>query len=195
MSKIIYRTHPRLFILVMTLFGSVFCGLLSWLTFVGFNGTHIYIMLIFLILFSVFSIGGFYLFITIKTVKLSRDCIRFSLFALPFHRTYLLSDIKRISQESKDIKVSHGFSSPLGFKYLITLFELSDGEKIKVNSIGLLEYEELVKCFNKITRGNGQYSPPKRSFLLYILDSFEGIGLVIMMIILTIGLAWGLFNR
>jgi hypothetical protein len=152
-------------------------------------------MLIFLTLFSAFSIGGFYLFITIKTVKLSRDCIRFSFFALPFHRTYLLSDLKRISQTSKDIQVSKGFSTPLSVKYIITVFELSDGKKIKVNSIGIIDYEELVKCFNKITRGNGQYSPPRGRFFLYFLDSFEGLGLVVMTIILTIGLAWDLLNR
>jgi hypothetical protein len=195
MNKILYKSSPRLFILGVTGFGSIFCGLLSWLTWVNFNGKWRYIILILLILFSIFSLASFYLFITIKTVKLSSDSIRFSFLFLPFHHTYLLSDVKRISRESKDIKAYHGFSSSFRFNYSTTVFELSDNKTIKVNSIGLLDYEELVKCFNKITRGNGQYTPPKRKFLHYILDNLDGIGVVVLLIILTVGLAWSLIHR
>jgi len=179
----------------VTSLGSIFFGLLSWLTWINYNGKSFYILLILSFLFSIFSIWAFYLFITIRTVKISRDYIRFSFFVLPFHRTYLLSNIKRISQESKNVEVNNNFLKPLTFKYLITVFELPDNKTIKVNSIGFLDYEELTRCFYKITRGNGQYIPRKRKFLLYILDNFEGSGLVILSIILTIGLAWALINR
>jgi hypothetical protein len=70
----------------------------------------------------------------------------------------------------------------LTVEYLITVFELSDNKTIKVNGIGPIDYRELVKCFNKTTRGTGRYIPPKRNFLLYILDNFDGLGLVILVL-------------
>ena len=195
MSKVLYRTFPRLFILGTTFFGSIFFGLLSWLVWANLNGRNSYLALSFLTLFSIFSLGSLYLFITIKRVELSADCVRFSFLFLPIRKTFPFSDIKNISQQSQERSVSRGFSTALRFTYLITEFEFADKSVVKLNSISALDYEELVRCYNKMTRGNGRYVRPKRGLLLYILDNFEGIGIVLLAMIVTVGLAWGILHR
>lgn len=137
-----------------------------------------------------------YLFLTIRTVKLSRDKIRFSFFVLPFHQTFLLLDIKMISQEARQITIPGGAGNrSTSFLDIITTFQLADSREIKLRSIGQLDYEELMKCYNKITRGNGKYSRPKNHFLLYLTDSFGELAIVVLLIFVTTGLAWELFHR
>ncbi len=194
MGEIHYKSYPRFFMLALPFFGSVFFVLLSWFMWVGAHGKVSFFLLLLIAIFSILSIGGLYFLLTIRTVRLSKDNIRFSFLLLPFHRTFLLSDIKMISQEVKQISFSYERPS-FGFFDIITTFQLADNRSIKLRSIGRLDYGELMKCYNKLTRGNGKYSRPKNHFSLYLTDSFGELALVVLLIILTTGLAWKLFHR
>lgn len=165
MDKVLYRSAPRLSILVFTSFGPIFFGLSSWMTWLGYKGESLYIVLILGALFSIVSIWSFCLFITIRIVKLLKDSIEFSFLLLPIRHTYPLTDVKSTFQRAKNIETANGFLTPLTFTYITTGFELADKTIIKMNSIGSLDFAQLQKCFNKLTRGDGHYIAPKKRFV------------------------------
>ncbi|MBS1660718.1 MAG: hypothetical protein JST68_06665 [Bacteroidetes bacterium] len=194
MGKILYRSEPRLLVLVFTGLGSIFFGLLSWITYLGYRGGTSYIVLIPGVLFLIGSIWSFCLFVTIRVVKLSEEAIEFSFLLLPIRRTYPIKDVKRIFQKSRNVEVVRGFLTPLTFPYIVTCFEMGDNKVIKMNSIGSLDFEQLENCFNKVTRGNGQYFAPKKTLAGYVLDNWQGSAWVLLVIVVTIGLALALIK-
>ena len=196
MSEIHYKSYPRFFMLALPFLGSVFFVLLSWFMWVGARGKVSFFLLLLIAIFSILSIICLYFLLTIRTVRLSKDKIRFSFLLLPFHRTLLLSDIKMISQDASQIIIRSGAGTRSSrLLDIVTTFELADNRKIKLRSIGQLDYGELMKCYNKLTRGNGKYSRPKNHFSLYLTDSFGELAYVVLLFILTTGLAWKLFHR
>ena len=98
MKPIIYKTYPRLFFLSTTFLGAIFFGLLSWFSWTISRINRAPIIYVILAIFILGSICSLYYFITIKVIKLSTDSIKVSYFILPFQKTFLLSEVKSISQ-------------------------------------------------------------------------------------------------
>ena len=195
MKPIIYKTYPRLFVLGVTFLGSVFFGLLAWLTWKSSGVNKTAVAYIFTIFFVLGSIISFYYFITIRIIELSVERIRISYFMLPFHRTFLLSEIRSISQTSREAEVNSGFSRTTTFTVLKTTIQLNDGKQIKLETVGESDFKELEKGFRKCKNKDGHFTPGKRTFLDYMLDNVDGLVLVVVMLILTIGLTHGLLTQ
>jgi hypothetical protein len=195
MKPIIYKTYPRLFVLGTTFIGSVFFGLLAWLTWKS-SGVHktsiAYIGTIFFVLGSIIAL---YCFITIRIIELSVERIRISYLMLPFHRTFLLSEIRSISQTSREAEVNDGFSRTTTFTVLKTTIQCNDGKQIKLETVGASDFKELEKGFRKCKNKDGHFTPGKRTFWDYMLDNVDGLVWVVVMIILTIGLTYGLLTQ
>jgi hypothetical protein len=179
----------------MAFFGAVFFGLLAWLTWKSSGVNKTSVAYIFTIIFALGSIISFYYFITIRVVELSVDRIRISYFMLPFNHTFLLSEIRSISQASRVAEASRGFYSKITFLVLTTTIRLNDGKEVKLETVGRLDFQQLEKGFRIFKDKSEKFTPKKRTFLIYMLDNFDGLGLVVLVIILTIGLAYGLLTE
>ena len=195
MKPIIYKTYPRLFFLCMSFLGAVFFGLLAWLVWKSSGVNKTPVAYIFIIIFLLGSIISFYYFITIRIIKLSVERLAISCFMLPFHRTFLLSEIRSISQTSRVAETSGGRTGSITFTVLTTTIQLNDGKEIKLQTVGTSDFKELEKGFHKCKSKEGHFTPGKRTVLIYMLDNIEGLLLVVLLTILTIGLAYGLLTQ
>lgn len=194
MQPIIYRTYPRLFYLGAAFFGSIFFGLLAWLVWKSSGVNKSSVAYIFIIFFVLGSIISFYYFITIRVIELAVDRLTISYFMLPFSRTFLLSEIRSISQTSRVAEVNDGFLRATTLTVLTTTIQHNDGKEIKLETVGELDFKELEKGFRKCKIKDGHFTPGKRTFLDYMLDDIGGLCLVVLMLILTIGLTYGLLT-
>ena len=193
-NQIVYKTSPRLFTLCMPFLGFLFFGLLAWLAWSS-NKERKTLILIVLTVFIIGSLLSFYYFISTRIVKLANDRIFISYIFLPFHKTLLFSQIKDITQKSKEVSSKNYFSYGFSFTELSTKIEINGNKEIKLNTIAPMDFEELKKGFNKMKNGNHQFASPKKSFLLYFLDNLDGIVWVVVAMVVTIGLAHGLITR
>lgn len=193
-DKIVFTSSPRLFILATTFFGSVFMALLTWLSWQRMQNDSKWLY-IFPLLFGALSLYALMAFINIKVVRLSASGIQMAHFMVPIRQTFPLHKVRDISQRSKNIDVGYKWSDTVQIPYFVTTITFTDDRVVKLNSLGALEYQELMRCFNKLTRGTGHIVPPKKRVLRYMLDSWNGLGIVILLIILTTGLGIALFRK
>jgi len=169
-------------------------GLLAWLSWQGIQNNNRWLY-IFPALFGALSLYSLFLFVNIRVVRFSASTIQISHLFAPIHRTFPLHEVKSISQRTKKIDVGSRWSHVVQIPYFITVVTFTDNRVVKLNSIGAIEYEELMRCFNKLTRGNGSIVPPKKKFVRYLLDSWDGLGIMILLIILTTGLGIALIGH
>lgn len=197
MGQTIYKTQPRLFILCMTFLGFEFFGLLFLLTLKSVHDDSNLLMVILLLFFVVLSLTSLFYFLTIKTMKLTKENVIISHLLLPIKRTISLADIRNMSQTKKEVKAVYGVSWTPSYIYtsIITSIILTDNKLIKLNSVGQNDFDELYKTFNKVKRGEGIIKEQKQHFFLYLLDNFDGIVWIILLLILTTGLGYGIFSR
>jgi hypothetical protein len=102
-----------------------------------------------------------------------------------------------MEQTRKEIKAVYGASWKPSYIYtdVTTLINLADNKPIKLNSIGQIDFGELYKSFNKVKRGEGKIKEQKRHLLLYFVDNFDGLIWIILILILTTGLGYGIFTK
>lgn len=188
MNKTLYKTTPRLLILTSTFGGFVFMGLLSRLIWVEVRHSGPMALYVIPFFFGFVSIWLFYLFLQIKVVRLSATTIQFSHLVLPIRKKYFLQQVRGISQHTKQISVRNGSSSPIRINYYVSRFTFTDNSIITTNSIGPIDFGELTRCYNKVTRGRGEFKMTNKKIVDYLIDSAEDIGIVILIVIATIGL-------
>jgi len=194
-EKTLYKTQPRLFILAMPFLGFVFMGLLFLLVFKNAHGHYnVFTIIVSILLFMLALVSLFY-FITIKTIKLTKDTLIISYLFLPIKRRFRFSEIKELKQTTKEITSVYGGSWKLRYLYTDTTTRISlfDDSVITINSIGTLDFSELYKTFHKLKRGEGNVRRQKRNLILYVLDNFDGLFWIVLLLGLNIGLAYGLF--
>jgi hypothetical protein len=194
MEKIRYKTQPRLFMLAMPFLGFVFMGFLFLLVFKTAHGHYDLFTIIVSILFLMLALVSFFYFITIKTIKLTKDTLIISYFFLPIKRRFRFSEIKALKQNTKEITSVYGDSWKLRYLYTDTTTRISllDDSVITINSIGTLDFSELYKTFHKLKRGEGNVRLQKRNLLLYLLDNVDGLFWIFLLFVLNIGLAYSL---
>ena len=197
MEQIIYKTRPRLFILCTTLLGFLFFGLLFWLTYSSAKNNFNYLTISILTMFAAFSLMSLFYLLTIKTIKLKNQSIDVSYFLLPFKKTIMFKDIKNIEQKTKAIKALYGVAFKTRYIYSdhSTIINLTDNKSIKLNSIGQLDFKDFYKTYNKIKRGEGKIKEQKNSFSIYVIDNLDGILWLLFLLILTVGLGYGMLTR
>lgn len=181
----------------MAFLGFAFFGLLFLLTLKSVHDDSNLLMVILLFFFVVLSLTSLFYFLTIKTMKLTKDNVIISHLLLPIKRTISLADIRNMSQTKKEVKAVYGVSWTPSYIYtsIITSIILTDNKLIKLNSVGQNDFDELYKTFNKVKRGEGKIKEQKQHFFLYLLDNFDGIVWIILLLILTTGLGYGIFSR
>lgn len=197
MGKTIYKTQPRLFILCMTFLGFAFFGLLFLLTFQSAQGDYNLLVAIVLVFFAILSLTSLFYFLTIKTIKLTKDNLIISHLLLPINRTVSLADIRNMVQKKKEVKAIYGVSWTPSYIYtdIRTSINLADNKLIKLNSIGQIDFDEFYKTFNKVKRGEEKIIEQKRHFFLYLIDNFDGILWIILLLLLTTGLGYGILAK
>jgi hypothetical protein len=116
---------------------------------------------------------------------------------LPIEQTLNLTEIRNMEQTTKEIKALYGASWKPSYFYtdVTTYINLVDNTKIKLNSIGQIDFVEFNKIYTKLKRGEGKIKEPKKFFLLYLFDNLDGLLWIILLLILTIGLGYGIFTR
>jgi hypothetical protein len=116
---------------------------------------------------------------------------------LPINRTVSLADIRNMVQKKKEVKAVYGVSWTPSYIYtdITTSINLADNKLIKLNSIGQIDFDEFYKTFNKVKRGEGKIKEQKRHFFLYLVDNFDGILWIILILLLTIGLGYGILAK
>ena len=197
MNKTIYKTQPRLFITSMTLLGFVFFGLLLLLTNSYVKDNNGVIVISIMVIFSGFSITSLFYFFSIKTLKLTTNNFEISCFLIPLRTKYSLDEIMSISQSKKEISAVYGVSWTARYIYteITTIIKLTDKSIIKLNSVSQLDFEKFNKVYTKLKRGEGKIKTQKRNLLIYILDNIDGLIWVILLIIMTAGLIYGLLTK
>jgi hypothetical protein len=193
MTEIIYKTRPKLFILLTPILGAIFCGLLFWLTWTKSENKIDIISLPFLILFATLSTLGLVNFIiNNKTIKLTKENIIISYLFLPVRKVFTLTEIASISLITKDIfaMLPNDTPSRLSFVYTstTTTFSFIDNKKIKLRSIGGSDFEQFNKAYRKTKNNEGKIKKNRQSKLDYIGDNIDGIIWVVLLLVLTIGL-------
>ena len=196
MNDIHYKTWPRLFLVVMYLSGFFFFGLLSYLIFKNIQTNSNYLVWLILFFFACISALSLFYFLKIKIIKLSKDKLIVSHILFPIKHIYIYSDVNGITQETKVIKALNGvsFKTRYIFTDYTTIIHLTD-KKIKLNSVGSLDFESLTKCFRKLKAGEGKCNPQKSRLINYLLDNFDGLLFAAVCLFLTIGLACNLFKH
>ncbi len=181
----------------MTFLGFAFFGLLFLLTFQIAQDDYNLLVAIVLVFFAILSLTSFFYFLTIKTIKLTKDNLIISHLLLPINRTVSLADIRNIVQKKKDVKAVYGVSWTPSYIYtdITTSINLADNKLIKLNSIGQIDFDEFYKTFNKVKRGEGKIKEQKRHFFLYLIDNFDGILWIILLLLLTTGLGYGILAK
>ncbi len=197
MGQTIYKTQPRLFILCMTFLGFAFFGLLFLLTFQSAQNDYNLLVTILLVFFAILSLTSLFYFLTIKTIKLTKDNLIISHLLLPINRTVSLMDIRDIVQKRKEVKAVYGVSWTPSYIYtdITTSINFADNKLIKLNSIGQIDFDEFYKTFNKVKRGEGKIKEQKRHFFLYLVDNFDGIIWIMLLLLLTAGLGYGILSK
>lgn len=197
MDKTIYKTSPRLIISSMTWLGFIFFGLLFWLTKSGITDDYNTAVITVMVVFAGLSLICLFYFVSIKTLKLTTDSFEIKWLLLPFRQAYSLNDISSITQTKKAISAVYGVAWTSRYIYtdITTIINLTDKRTIKINSVGELDFEELRKVFEKLKRGEGKVKVQRKNIMLYLLDNIDGLFWVILLIILTTGLAYGLLTR
>jgi hypothetical protein len=197
MTRIIYKTRPKLFILIIPILGAIFFGLLFWLTWTSSKNKLDVITLPFLILFFSFSVLAFIYSFNIKTVRITAENIIITHIFLPIKQTLTFTDLERITQETKDISavLSHSWTTTLIYTSSITTFCFKNNKQIELRSIGKSDFEELNKAFKRQKTHEGKIKRNKQSHFDYILDNLDGLTWGILFLVLTIGLAHELFTK
>lgn len=194
MSLKIYRTYPRLFILMMPFLGSAFFGLLFLLVFRSEGSTVL--RPVALAFFLLCSLSCFYLFITIRVVILTKESVIISSLLLPFNERFSFSQIRSISQTSQKMEAMIGSSLKPAYLFTqyVTTIEFVDGKKININSIGQLDFKQLKQCIYIVRRAERSYKPTKRRIALYLLDNVDGLFWIVLCTLLVIGLAYSMIT-
>ena len=99
-----------------------------------------------------------------------------------------MQEVVTISQNTKLLAFWDGFDSFIRIKYPVTTFTFRDNSEIILNSIGSIDFEELTRCYNKITRGNGEVKTIKKRLVLYLIENMEDLWIAASVLIITIGL-------
>ena len=109
----------------------------------------------------------------------------------------MFKDIRNMEQNTKAVKALYGVGFKTRYVYSdnSTIINLTDNKPIKLNSIGQLDFENLYKTYNKLRRGEGKIKAQENSFLPYLIDNLDGILWVLFLLILTIGLGYGMLTR
>jgi hypothetical protein len=102
-----------------------------------------------------------------------------------------------MEQTTKEVKTVYGDSWKSSYIYtdIKTSIDLADNRLIKLNSVGPNDFDEFYKTFNKLRRGEGKIKVPKRHFFLYMVDNVDGLLWVVLLLILTTGLCYGIFTK
>ncbi|SEP45992.1 hypothetical protein [Mucilaginibacter sp. OK283] len=197
MAEVLYKSSPKLFIISVTFLGAALFALLSWLAWSQYVIAKGKMALFFFLLFLAVSLVFFYLFITVKRVKLTADSLIISYFLLPFKNSFSFSEVKSVSQNSKKIEALVGSSRQMAtiFVNVTTTFNFTDGRQIKLNSIGELDFDIFVVVFNKLKRKEGKVRKPKWDGILYLIDNFSGISWLILLVVLICGLSYALITK
>ncbi len=192
MDKIIYKTQPRLFILCVSFLGFALFGLLFLLTFQSVQDDYNLLEVIILVFFAILSLTSFFYLLTVKTVKLTKDTVIISHLLLPINRVLNLTEIRNMEQTKKEINAINGITWKQSYIYtdIITLINLTDSKPIKINSIGQIDFDKFYQTFNKLRQGEGKIKEQKRHFLLYLVDNFDGMLWIILLLIFTTGLGY-----
>ncbi len=197
MTEIIYKTRPKLFILLTPILGAVFFCFLCWLTLKSGKSEFGVIPILLLTLFV--SISGISLFyaLNIKTVKLTTENIVISHLLLPTRKTINFADIVSISQKTKDVYAILGNSFIYSFLYTdsITTFNFKNDKEIRLRSIGKLDFDEFNKAYRKTKNKEGKIKQNRQSNFEYIADNLDGIFWGALALILTIGLSHELLTK
>ncbi len=197
MTKTIYKTQPKLFILSIPLMGFIFFLMLFALTISGFNNTINIGFIVFPLLFLGFSLVSLYYFLNIKILKLTANNLEITYLFLPISQQYELKDIISISQESKRVS-SNALSSSLKETYIytdiITTIKLLGSKTIQLNSIGRLDFDVFYKTFKQLKRSEVNIKVQEKSFKKYIIDNYDGMFWVLISLFITIGLSVGVLN-
>lgn len=193
MTELIYKTRPKLFILLTPILGAVFCALLFWLTWTKFTNKLYIISLPFLMLFATLSLLCLMNFIANnKTIKLTKENIIISSLFLPVRKTFSLTEVATISQKTNNIfaLLPNDLPSNLSFIYTstITTFSLLDNRQIKLRSIGKSDFKQFNKAYRKTKNNEGKIKKNCQSTLDYIGDNIDGIIWGVLILVLTIGL-------
>lgn len=194
MTEIIYRTRPKLFILLIPFLGAIFSGLLFWLTWTKSANKIDIISLPFLILFATLSTLSLIIFlINNKTIKLTKENIIISCLFLPVRKVFNLTEIASISVITKDIFAMLPYGRPFELSFIytstITTFSFIDNRQIKLRSIGRSDFEQFNKAYRKIKNTEGKIKKKKQSNFDYIEDNIDGIIWGVLFSLLTIGLS------
>ena len=181
----------------MTLLGFMFFGLFFWLTYSSAKNNFNFLVISLLTVFATFSLSSLFYFLTIKIIKLKSQSLEVSYFILPFKKTIMFKDIRNMEQNTKAVKALYGVGFKTRYVYSdnSTIINLTDNKPIKLNSIGQLDFENLYKTYNKLRRGEGKIKAQENSFLPYLIDNLDGILWVLFLLILTIGLGYGMLTR
>lgn len=197
MAKIIYKTRPRLFILGMSFMGFVFSALLFMFTLQSLENEYDLFVIIILTFFAVMSLTSLFYFFTLKTLTLTKENLMISYFLLPIKQTLNFNEIRNMEQTTKEIKALYGASWKLSYIYtnITTYIHLVDNTQIKLNCIGEIDFVAFYKIYTKLKRGEGKINEPKGYFSLYLVDSLGGLIWLILLLILTIGLGYGMYIK
>jgi len=197
MAEVLYKSSPKLFIIAITFLGAFFFALLSWLVWSQYIIAKGNMALFFFLLFLAVSLAFFYLFITVKRVKLTADSLIISYFLLPFKDSFLFSEVKSVSQNSKKIEALVGSSWQMAtiFVNVTTTFNFTNGKQVKLNSIGELDFNNFQTIYNKLKRQEGKIKKPKWNAIFYLVDNISGIFWLVLLVVLTCGLAFALIAK
>lgn len=190
MDRVIYKTQPRLFIFSMTFLGFGFFGFLFLMTLQSVQDDYNLLILTILAIFAILSLKLLFYFLTIKTIKLTRENIIISHLFLPINRTINLKEVRNIKQTTKEAEGRYYI-----FTEITTLIYLVDNTLIKLFTIGEIDFDGLYKTFTKLKRGEGKIKDQKQSFLLYLIDNLDGFLWIILLLILTTGLGYEIFTK
>lgn len=194
MKGVIHRTRPRLFILGMTLLGTVFFALLFLLTYRSFRAEHHPVTIVALVFFGCFSLGFFYFLVNTKVVILTREEFIISHLFLPIKRVFELNDVRRLELREKAVNAAYGSSITPSYIFTeaATLVTLSDNSEIELISLSPGDFQELNKAFSRLKRGEGLVKAQQRSIVLYLLENADGIFWIILLLALCLGLGYNL---
>lgn len=198
MTTNIYKTQPRLLIVSLSFLGFLFFTIIFAFTLSGFNESVSNGFIVFSFIFLAFSLVSLYYFLNIKILKLTANSLEINYLFLPFSQQFDFSEIVSITQESKRVYLS-ALSSLLKESYFytdtITSIKLCDNKTIQLNSISRMDFEVFYKTFKQLKRGEGKTKVQKRSLMVYIIDNYEAVFLIILPLFLIMGLSIAVLTK
>ncbi len=187
-----YRTLPSLIFLTLGLFGPLFLGLLIQLMLPSFLQTHDILLGVCISIPALFIILGFYSLLTIRVVELRDESIAFPYLFLPFRKEYPLDELV---SSTKDVrKMVDNYGSKV-YTYRSAVFSFSNGQKVIIGGVGAKDFKQLVKAISLSRWKYGQVPVKRLSLKQYLFDNIGGLFWTIFFLIMTTGLAIGIFGR